>query len=142
MDLARFQDGMIPRQRRSMNESMICGLPGRCGVRSRDGNSAGMVAAISGYGHGDVVPVEWFVRAWHHKSDISDIPDCPELTSGDNVLHMTGIGIPPDFPRRPLKPGETLQKCMKAIRRTHPDYESAEVYATLSLNETLRNVAA
>ena len=30
---------------------------------------------------------------------------------------------------------------MKAIRRTHPDYESAQVYAILSLNETLQGVA-
>jgi hypothetical protein len=33
-------------------------------------------------------------------------------------------------------------QCMQAIRRTHPDYESAQVYAILSLNETLQNIAA
>ena len=31
---------------------------------------------------------------------------------------------------------------MQAIRRTHPDYESAQVYAILSLNETLQDIAA
>lgn len=31
---------------------------------------------------------------------------------------------------------------MKAIRRAHPDYESARMYAILSLNETLQDVAA
>jgi hypothetical protein len=30
---------------------------------------------------------------------------------------------------------------MQAIRRAHPDYESAQVYAILSLNETLQNIA-
>jgi hypothetical protein len=29
---------------------------------------------------------------------------------------------------------------MRAIHRTHPDFESAQVYALLSLNETLQNV--
>jgi hypothetical protein len=29
---------------------------------------------------------------------------------------------------------------MQAIRRAHPDYESAQVYAILSLNETLQNI--
>jgi hypothetical protein len=31
---------------------------------------------------------------------------------------------------------------MKAIRRAHPNYESARVYAILSLNGTLQDVAA
>jgi hypothetical protein len=31
---------------------------------------------------------------------------------------------------------------MQALRRAHPDYESAQVYAILSLNETLQNIAA
>ena len=31
---------------------------------------------------------------------------------------------------------------MQAIRRAHPDYETAQVYAILSLNETLQSVAA
>ena len=29
---------------------------------------------------------------------------------------------------------------MQAIRRAHPDYESVQVYAILSLNETLQNI--
>ena len=75
-------------------------------------------------------------------SPVSDIPGCSELASGDTVLPMTDIRIPlDDFPQ-PRGPGDALKECMKAIRRTHPDYESAQAYAILSLNETLQSIAA
>ena len=75
-------------------------------------------------------------------SPVSDIPGCSELTSGDNVLHKTDFRIPVPDPSRPLGLGEALKQCMQAIRRGHPDYESAQVRAILSLNETVQNIAA
>ena len=53
---------------------------------------------------------------------------------------MTDFRIPVPDPSRPPEPGEALKECMQAIRRAHPDYESAQVYAILSLNETLQNI--
>lgn len=58
------------------------------------------------------------------------------------VLHMTDFRIPVPDHSRPPEPGEALKECMQAIRRAHPDYESAQVYAILSLNEALQNIAA
>jgi hypothetical protein len=55
---------------------------------------------------------------------------------------MRDITIPLYDSSQPLGPGDALKECMKAIRRTHPDYESAQVYAILSVNETLQSVAA
>jgi hypothetical protein len=75
-------------------------------------------------------------------SPVSDIPGCSELASGDTVLHMTDITIQLGDSSWPLGAGDAPRECMKAIRRTHPDYESAQVYAILSLNETLQSVAA
>ncbi len=75
-------------------------------------------------------------------SPVSDIPGCSELASGDTVLYMTDITIPLYDSSQPLGSGDALKECMKAIRRTHPDYESAQVYAILSVNETLQSVAA
>ena len=54
---------------------------------------------------------------------------------------MTDIRIPLNDFSQPLGPGDALKECMKAIGRAHPDYESAQVYAILSLNETLQSVA-
>ena len=61
---------------------------------------------------------------------------------------MTYTIPPPPDPSRPLAPGEAYKQCMRAIRmgvpdrRTvPPDNASAQVYAILSLEETLRNVA-
>jgi hypothetical protein len=48
----------------------------------------------------------------------------------------------PDGDPKVLAPGEAYQRCMHAIGRPHPDYEAAHLYATLSLEETLRDVVA
>jgi hypothetical protein len=74
-------------------------------------------------------------------SPVSDIPGCSELASGDTVLHMEELIIPLEPPPRPLGSGGALDECLKAIHRTHPDYERAQVYAILVLNETLQSVA-
>jgi hypothetical protein len=38
-----------------------------------------------------------------------------------------------------LEPGEAYQTCVRELRGPHPDYERAQVCATLSLEETLRH---
>jgi len=43
--------------------------------------------------------------------------------------------------REALDPGEAYQACVKELHQAHPDYERAQVYATLGLEETLREVA-
>ncbi len=44
--------------------------------------------------------------------------------------------------REALDPGEAYQACVKELHQAHPDYERAQVYATLSLEETLREMCA
>jgi hypothetical protein len=56
-------------------------------------------------------------------SPVSDIPGCSERASGDTVLHMTEIRIPLYYPSQPLKPGEAIRECMRAIRPPDPDCE-------------------
>lgn len=40
------------------------------------------------------------------------------------------------------RPGEALKECMQAIRRAHPDYESAQVYAGIRGMAVGRNSGA
>ena len=40
-----------------------------------------------------------------------------------------------------LDPDEAYQQCLHELAGPHPDYQAAQVYATLSLNATLRDVA-
>jgi hypothetical protein len=54
-------------------------------------------------------------------------------------MSVTFTDPPPDAP---LAPGEACKECMLAIRSGLPrDSASAQVYAILSLEETLRSVA-
>ena len=41
-----------------------------------------------------------------------------------------------------LGPGEAYQWCMQELAKPYLDHERAQFYATLSMEETLRNVAA
>ena len=43
---------------------------------------------------------------------------------------------------RALEPGEAYQRCLRELGNPHPDWQAAHVYATLSLEETLRDVVA
>jgi hypothetical protein len=71
-----------------------------------------------------------------HRSGCSELPN-----SAITCRHMEyTIPAGPD-PSRPLAPGEAYKECMRAIRSGPPDNASAQVYAILSLEETLRNVA-
>jgi hypothetical protein len=54
---------------------------------------------------------------------------------------MTDFVFPADVPPPPLEPGVAYGKCLRALNRVRGDYESAQVYALLSLNETLQKVA-
>jgi hypothetical protein len=40
-----------------------------------------------------------------------------------------------------LGPGEAYQRCMQELGKPYPDHEPAQLYATLSVEETLRDVA-
>ena len=48
----------------------------------------------------------------------------------------------PDGGTPVLAPGEAHQRCLRELRQQHPDYSAAQVFATLSLDETLRDIAA
>ncbi len=39
-----------------------------------------------------------------------------------------------------LDRGEAYQRCMHELGQPHPDYQAAQLYATLSLEEALRDV--
>jgi hypothetical protein len=54
---------------------------------------------------------------------------------------MTDFTIPAGVPPPTLGPSKAYGKCLRALSRVREDYESAQVYALLSLNETLQNVA-
>ena len=41
-----------------------------------------------------------------------------------------------------LARGEAHQRCMHELGRPHPDYEAAQVFATLSLEEAVRDAIA
>jgi hypothetical protein len=45
---------------------------------------------------------------------------------------------PDGQPTRVLDPGEPYQRCMHELRQQHPDYQAAQLYATLSVEEALR----
>jgi hypothetical protein len=49
--------------------------------------------------------------------------------------------LPDDAPQ-PLDHGEAYQRCMRELRKPYPDYTCAQLYATLSMEETLRDVVA
>lgn len=38
--------------------------------------------------------------------------------------------------------GEALEYCLQELNREDPDYQAAQVYATLSVEEALRDLAA
>jgi hypothetical protein len=40
-----------------------------------------------------------------------------------------------------LMRGEAYDKCLEELQPPHPDYAAAQVYALLSLDETLRRIA-
>ena len=48
----------------------------------------------------------------------------------------------PDGVPQPLGPGEEYQRCMGEICKPYPDYQRAQLYATLSTEETLRDLLA
>ena len=48
----------------------------------------------------------------------------------------------PDNEPQALKPGEAYQRCNHELSRPYPNHEAARLYATLSLEETLRDVVA
>jgi hypothetical protein len=37
---------------------------------------------------------------------------------------------------------DALEYCLQELNREHPDYQAAQVYATLSVEEALRDLAA
>ena len=37
--------------------------------------------------------------------------------------------------------GDALEYCLQELNREHPDYQAAQVYATLSVEEALRDLA-
>jgi hypothetical protein len=39
------------------------------------------------------------------------------------------------------KHGDALEYCLQELDREHPDYQAAQVYATLSVEEALRDLA-
>ena len=41
-----------------------------------------------------------------------------------------------------LGTAEAYRQCVRELHRPHPDYQRAQVFATLALEETLREVAA
>jgi hypothetical protein len=41
-----------------------------------------------------------------------------------------------------LGPGEAYQRCMQVLAKPHPDYRAAQLFATLSLEETMRDAVA
>lgn len=41
-----------------------------------------------------------------------------------------------------LGPGEAYQRCMQELGKPYPDHERPHLYATLSVEETLRDVVA
>jgi hypothetical protein len=47
-----------------------------------------------------------------------------------------------DEPQATLSPGEALQLCFHELAQRDADYGAAQVYATLSLEEAVRDVAA
>lgn len=49
--------------------------------------------------------------------------------------------LPEDEPQA-LDPGEAYQRCMRELARPCPDHQAAQLYAILSLEEALRDVAA
>jgi hypothetical protein len=42
--------------------------------------------------------------------------------------------------RPDLEPGEAIRACVEELGKLHPDYERAQVYATLSLREAVAEV--
>jgi hypothetical protein len=48
----------------------------------------------------------------------------------------------PDRERQALDPGEAYQRCVHELGQRQPDYRAAQLYATLSLEEAMRDVAA
>jgi hypothetical protein len=44
--------------------------------------------------------------------------------------------------RTELEPGEAYQTCIRELHNGRPDYERAQVYATLALEESARAVVA
>ena len=44
-------------------------------------------------------------------------------------------------PQTGLGPGEAHQRCLDELNRPYPDYQAAQLYATLSLQEAVRDVA-
>jgi hypothetical protein len=48
----------------------------------------------------------------------------------------------PDDQAQALAPGEAYQRCMQELGKPYPDHQRAQLYATLSVEETLREVVA
>jgi hypothetical protein len=47
-----------------------------------------------------------------------------------------------DRPPPGLDAGEAYQRCIQELAELNPDYQAAQLFATLSLEETVRGVAA
>lgn len=39
-----------------------------------------------------------------------------------------------------LEPGEAHQRCLRELQQAEPNYQAAQIYAALSLEETVRNL--
>ena len=52
-------------------------------------------------------------------------------------------GVAPGEPDPNLtrRHGDALEYCLRELSREHPDYQAAQVYATLSVEEALRDLA-
>ena len=61
-----------------------------------------------------------------------------ERVAGTAVPHMKPL--PDPEPQAGLSPGEPYQRCIHELGQPHPDYQAAQLYATLSLEEALRDM--
>jgi hypothetical protein len=64
---------------------------------------------------------------------------CSAQACSGTFPHMSRL---PEGEPQAFDPGEAYQRCMRELGRPYPDHEAAQLYATLSLEETLRDVAA
>jgi hypothetical protein len=58
---------------------------------------------------------------------------------------LSGEGTRPRYTGRlenlTRRRGEALEYCLQELNREHPDYQASQVYATLSVEEALRDLA-
>jgi len=54
---------------------------------------------------------------------------------------MRGVAQGEPDPNLTRRHGDALEYCLRELSREHPDYQAAQVYATLSVEEALRDLA-